>query len=140
MVYQFAIVALAVAALGAPIAAQQTPYDGFPAEVAEGDGGACRRLVIAQAIARLDGTSPLGAFASVEAIMADILGGPEFEAAGCDPDYRFEVLACASIDDPTLTHIVPRGVVVATVPERIALMRFCLDRAAAGGLKPGARP
>ncbi|ABD53830.1 hypothetical protein [Jannaschia sp. CCS1] len=137
MVHQFAIALIVGAALPGPVAAQTDPYATFLEEVAQGDGGACRRLMVQQRVDNWYGPSVSEAFASVEEIMADITGGPEFRDIGCNRDFRDAFVDCSSIDDPRLAHIVPRGVRAATMPEQIALMRACLDLVTATGEKPG---
>ncbi|UWQ95214.1 hypothetical protein K3728_16240 [Rhodobacteraceae bacterium M385] len=136
MVYQFALGLLSAALLAAPVSAQTDPYTGFLEEVAQGDGGACRALSVQHRIENWYGPSVADAFASVEEVMADVTGGPEFAALGCNRAFRHVFLDCSQVDDPTLTHIVPTGVQAATDAERIALMRHCLERAEESGLKP----
>ena len=136
MVYQFVLAGVVAGLCAFPLHAQSEPYGTLLEAVAEGDGGICRRMVVEQMIERWSGPSVADAFASVEEIMADVQGGPDFDAAGCNREYRFQVLDCASVDDPTLSHIVPRGVQAATVPERVALAHACISRVEAAGLQP----
>lgn len=137
MVYQFAVGLALASILVTPVAAQTDPYAAFLDEIGSGDGGACRRLNAQERIDNWNEPPVDQAFAAVEAIMADVEhSGFEFAVLGCNRDFRFVFRACTQTDNPALTHIVPRGIVAATVPERIALMRVCLGQAEDAGLKP----
>lgn len=136
MVYQFALGLFSAALLAAPVSAQSDLYAGFLEEVAQGDGGACRALTVQHRIENWYGPSVADAFASVEEVMADVTGGPEFAALGCNRAFRDVFLDCSQVNDPNLIHIVPNGIQAATGAERIALIRHCLEWAEESGLKP----